>query len=1027
MLKTIIKTVVIIAFTTLQGLAQLANWTPVVGTNFPANITGQINGMARMTQLKFHPTNANKYYAITSEGGLFTSTNQGLNWMVATGTETFAGSCSSICIDYTNDQNLFLGTGDPNYYSNGQGIFKSSNGGMSFTATSLTNCLVIDIIQNPVVSTEFVAVTNKGIYKSINGGTTWLAKTATTIPFCDIKQNAALNSQILYACTNENATRFYRSTDFGNTWTQITTGIITPTTYIDAGARIGVSPANPNVVYLEAIGGGGVIYISNNGGLTFAIKKNEGTGSFLNFYDDLSTDSGQGNYNNTITVDRNDASKLWLQAHNTWLSIDSGATWTMQTHWYEKVHTDMHQIQQSPYDANQLYSCNDGGVWLSMNGGDNWVAKSDGIFALEIGDNCGMSSPVLRDFVSIGTQDNGRLFGNSNGWVTNVGGDDYAKRKIDYNGNIYYDGDERQVNHTGPVGTYGLPTTNWNAFSFNRTNTNLGFMGLTNVYRSTNISNGTTAWTQISTFNQTIVDVHSCIADPNRLYVLISNGDLYVTSNALAASPSFSLRTLPGNASNLGSVVAMANNANTVYVCENNKVYYSVNAGVSWVDVTYNLPNVNHRRILAEEFGGSEELVFIATNNAVYYKKVGQTTWTNYSTNLPSRRSPTEFSMYDDGTSQSKIRYACFGRAMWESSFGNLRILNANLTANETNPCQGNSVQFFDISAGNPTSWNWAFAGGTPATSTLQNPVVTYNTSGIYSATLSASDGTLTSVGTKTAYINVKQPNNLPLAEGFLSTAYPPANWELVDDATDNITWERVTTAGAQNSPTCIKFDNYNNNVTGTKDEIRTPVYNLISAINPMLSFDIAYQTYDNVYSDTLLVLVSSDCGITFNPIYTKGGSTLATVPGNNGGYFEPSSATQWRNELLNLSAYAGLNNVQIAFQNRSHYGQSIFLDNINLSSSLNVSVNEILAENGVTVFPNPNEGTFTLSINSVGITTYKLAIINAVGQEVLSDSMSTTNGVSNKTISLKNYSKGIYWLKLTDGKTELTKKIVTY
>src|SRR6185369_13791676 len=101
--------------------------------------------------------------------------------------------------------------------------------------------------------------------------------------------------------------------------------------------------------------------------------------------------------------------------------------------------------------------------------------------------------------------------------------------------------------------------------------------------------------------------------------------------------------------------------------------------GTNWTNVTYNLPNVNHRRIMAEEFGGNQELVFIATNNAVYYKKAGATTWTNYSTNLPSRRSPTEFSMYDDGTNQARIRYASFGRAIWESAFDNLRPFTANI------------------------------------------------------------------------------------------------------------------------------------------------------------------------------------------------------------------------------------------------------------------------------------------------------------------------------------------------------------
>ena len=84
------------------ALAQLANWSPVVGgTNFPTDISGQINGISRISQLKFHPTDPNIYYAITAEGGFFTSTDQGSNWTVSPGTEWITNSCASVCVDYS--------------------------------------------------------------------------------------------------------------------------------------------------------------------------------------------------------------------------------------------------------------------------------------------------------------------------------------------------------------------------------------------------------------------------------------------------------------------------------------------------------------------------------------------------------------------------------------------------------------------------------------------------------------------------------------------------------------------------------------------------------------------------------------------------------------------------------------------------------------------------------------------------------------------------------------------------------------
>jgi len=70
--------------------------------------------------------------------------------------------------------------------------------------------------------------------------------------------------------------------------------------------------------------------------------------------------------------------------------------------------------------------------------------------------------------------------------------------------------------------------------------------------------------------------------------------------------------------------------------------------------------------------------------------------------------------------------------------------------------CSGSTVTYTDASLLSPTSWSWTFPGGTPSSSTAQNPTITYNTPGTYSVTLVASNANGTgSTMTKTAYINV--------------------------------------------------------------------------------------------------------------------------------------------------------------------------------------------------------------------------------------------------------------------------------
>lgn len=80
----------------------------------------------------------------------------------------------------------------------------------------------------------------------------------------------------------------------------------------------------------------------------------------------------------------------------------------------------------------------------------------------------------------------------------------------------------------------------------------------------------------------------------------------------------------------------------------------------------------------------------------------------------------------------------------------------AEFSANPTTVNTGGSVQFTDASTNNPTSWNWTFAGGNPATSTAQNPSVTYATAGTYQVSLEVSNAEGNDTEVKTAYITVE-------------------------------------------------------------------------------------------------------------------------------------------------------------------------------------------------------------------------------------------------------------------------------
>lgn len=85
----------------------------------------------------------------------------------------------------------------------------------------------------------------------------------------------------------------------------------------------------------------------------------------------------------------------------------------------------------------------------------------------------------------------------------------------------------------------------------------------------------------------------------------------------------------------------------------------------------------------------------------------------------------------------------------------------ATFSASATEVEEGTSITFTDASTNAPTSWSWTFEGGTPATSTEQNPSVTYATAGTYQVALTVTNSGGSDTETKAGYITVSAPEVL--------------------------------------------------------------------------------------------------------------------------------------------------------------------------------------------------------------------------------------------------------------------------
>ena len=652
-------------------------WNLVGPINFPYDSSyWQINGIGRIEQIKFDPTNPLKVYATSSGGGLFVSTDSMHTWNT-TGTDSAAygntsGTAASVCIDYTNDNILYLGTGDANYYSENYGIWKSTDAGATWTAanTGIGNRLAVEILMSPFSHTTLIAATDDGIWKTTNGGASWM-ETYVGDNFTDMQFKPGTKTNTLYAAST---TSFYVSNDLGSTWTKIS--LPGPALSLQGGGRIGVTKADTNMVYVTFVGNDSVLCTpllkSDNSGLTFKIVK-PADSCDLNGYDSINYGQYyQGNYNYCIIVSPTDTNTIYISAEQCWKSTDGGVHWSSKYPWWKGVHPDMHYFAFNPLDPNILYNANDGGIFKTTDGAKTWTTVSNGLSASE----CyhAASSPIDKNFIVAGLQDNGGIMCDlfePAPWSTYVGGDFTNRLALDYiDSTTFYDtrGDYRQEFITSS-GTLNLPqrdSTNFNLIAFPPTSTNTAFIADSDVYRTKDLTSTSPTWTKISNINVPLEALAVSPFNANVVYAADYNGKFYYSKNAMNASPAWTVRATPATTANGATIAVVKSDTNVVYLSCGSAVYRSENRGVSWTNETHNLPAVNVINMFNDVYSNNQAM-YLATADAVWYRDTTMTNWLNFSKGLPNTCWITNLMMFNDGTINSVVRVSFYGRGVWES------------------------------------------------------------------------------------------------------------------------------------------------------------------------------------------------------------------------------------------------------------------------------------------------------------------------------------------------------------------------
>jgi PKD repeat protein len=265
----------------------------------------------------------------------------------------------------------------------------------------------------------------------------------------------------------------------------------------------------------------------------------------------------------------------------------------------------------------------------------------------------------------------------------------------------------------------------------------------------------------------------------------------------------------------------------------------------------------------------------------------------------------------------------------------------ANIIAPVTHVCPGSVVPFIDASTNNPTSWDWDFPGGAPSASSLQNPLVQYPNEGIYTVSLTVEN----SIGVDVAVLNTDiqvdaNGTKYLLYEtfenglGFWSTQNPDGS----------VTWNTAQVGGTQYGTRAAFMDNYDYNASGQVDGLISPTLDFSGQSGLTFQMDYAYRRYNNSNSDQMRILISTNGGNTYpDELFfgqETGGGNFATsfdLTSN----FVPSAQTDWCYAgafgpgciTLDLSAYAGENNVKIKIENINDYGNNLYVDNIRITA----------------------------------------------------------------------------------------------
>lgn len=362
-------------------------------------------------------------------------------------------------------------------------------------------------------------------------------------------------------------------------------------------------------------------------------------------------------------------------------------------------------------------------------------------------------------------------------------------------------------------------------------------------------------------------------------------------------------------------------------------------------------------------------------------------------------------------------------------------LCSAQFTADRTEVCLGDPVQFTDGSFFGVTNWSWDFGDGTTLSGSVdtvhRNPAHVYQTSGEFEVYLTVSNGTGTVTSQDPLLIRVLDDGMLaaPLVEGFESGLGPwsQGQWEVETDAGEP--WQIRETSGYSGDRSLYVRNRQNEG--GEITRVTSTTYNAAGMASIFIGYKYAYSHRTTGETDDRLKLqVSKDCGESWNTRQFHRGIIDLPTAEPHGGNFYPSGTDEWAGHIEEVdNPIYMVPNLRFRFEFESKGGNNVFIDDINIYGVDTLGNVQTMVPEGMesvlslAVFPNPSNGEVTIEARWPGDGA-TLMLRDAAGRLIMDQTLAGNGG---RRIPLNGLAPGVHLVELNAAGRRVVERLVVW